>query len=90
MSGYPPVAPSYKVPEEFLFLCMLHNIGAVNTQRAITIEEISKWTERETSEIQYTLSKLQELGYVLTIQESRADRFHVSPSGIRKVLTLYS
>jgi predicted transcriptional regulator len=90
MSGYPPVTPSSKVPEEFLFLCMLHNVGAINTERAITIEEISKWTERETGEIQYNLTKLQELGYVTAIHENTTDRFHVSPSGIRKVLTLYS
>ncbi|UCD96237.1 MAG: winged helix DNA-binding protein [Candidatus Bathyarchaeota archaeon] len=90
MSGYPSVTPSSKVPEEFLFLCMLHNIGAINTERAITIEEIAKWTERETGEIQYNLTKLEELGYVAAIHESTVDRFHVSPSGIRKVLTLYS
>lgn len=90
MSGYPPVSPRPELPEEFRFLCMLHNIGATNAERALSVEEIAKWTDKELSVIQKFLRKLGELGYVEFVKRNEADRFHVSVTGIRKVLTLYS
>ena len=90
MSGYPPVSPRPELPEEFRFLCMLHNIGATNVERALSVEEIAKWTDKELSVIQKFLRKLGELGYVEFVKRNEADRFHVSVTGIRKVLTLYS
>ena len=90
MSGYPPVSPRPELPEEFRFLCMLHNIGAINVERALSVEEIAKWTDKELSVIQKFLRKLGELGYVEFVKRNEADRFHVSVTGIRKVLTLYS
>ena len=90
MSGYPPVTPSPELPEEFKFLCMLHNVGAIKPERALTIIEISKWTNTESSTIKNHLGRLHELGYVLSFKKNESEKYHVSVTGIRKVLTLYS
>ena len=90
MSGYPPVSPRPELPEEFRFLCMLHNVGATSVERALAVEEIVKWTNKEASVIQEHLRKLRELGYVESVTKGGTDKFHVSAMGIRKVLTLYS
>jgi len=78
------------LPEEFRFLCMLHNIGAISVEKALTAEEIAKWTTIEPKTVQGHLSKLSELGYVKTVKADGTDKYHVSVDGIRKVLTLYS
>ena len=90
MSGYPPVSPQAELPEEFRFLCMLHNVGAINADRSLTVDEIAKWTNKETQIIRAHLTKLGDLGYVQSIRSDESDKFHVSVTGIRKVLTLYS
>jgi len=90
MSEYPPVSPRPELPEEFRFLCMLHNVGAIKAERALEVEEIAKWTNKETSTIQEHLRKLEELGYVQSVERDGVDKYHVSVMGIRKVLTLYS
>ncbi len=90
MSGYPPVSPRPELPEEFRFLCMLHNVGATSAERSLTVEEIEKWTSKEHSIIKEHLKKLKELGYVQSVKRDGADKYHVSVIGIRKVLTLYS
>lgn len=90
MSRYPPVSPRAELPEEFRFLCMLHNVGATTPERSITIEEIIKWTNKEGLIVQHHLRKLMELGYVQSCKKGEADKYHVSVMGIRKVLTLYS
>ncbi len=90
MSGYPPVSPRPELPEEFRFLCMLHNVGAININRSLSVEEIAKWTDKETSIIQEHLKKLEELGYVQSVKTGGTEKYHVSVTGIRKVLTLYS
>ncbi len=90
MSGFPPVSPRPELPEEFRFLCTLHNVGATSVERALSVEEISKWTGKEASVILEFLGKLVELGYVQSVKRDGVHRFHVSVTGIRKVLTLYS
>ncbi|UCG36207.1 MAG: winged helix DNA-binding protein [Candidatus Bathyarchaeota archaeon] len=90
MSGYPPVSPPPELPEEFRFLCMLHNVGATRAERGLTVEEIAKWTNKELSELQEYLVKLQKLGYIQSFNKEGFDRYYVSVTGIRKVLTLYS
>ena len=90
MSQYPPVEPRPELPEEFQFLCMLHNVGATSVERSLTVEEIAKWTAKEAAAIREYLQKLAELGYVQPVKRDETDRYHVSATGIRKVLTLYS
>ena len=90
MSRYPPVSPRPELPEEFRFLCMLHNVGAITAERSLPLEEIAKWTNEEAPTIREHLRRLGELGYVQSVRKGEQDRFHVSVMGIRKVLTLYS
>jgi DNA-binding MarR family transcriptional regulator len=81
---------SPNLPEEFRFLCMLHNIGAISAEKSLTMDEIAKWTTMEPKTVQEHLRKLGELGYVKTVKADGTDKYHVSVDGIRKVLTLYS
>lgn len=90
MSGYPSVTPRPELPEEFRFLCMLHNVGAITSERSLTVEDIAKWTNKEPTAISEYLQKLTELGYVQAVKTGETDKYHVSVTGIRKVLTLYS
>jgi DNA-binding MarR family transcriptional regulator len=90
MSEYPPVIPRPELPEEFRFLCMLHNVGAITPERALTINEISRWTSEDPSMIKDHLGRLHELGYVQSVTRDETMKYHVSVMGIRKVLTLYS
>jgi len=81
---------SEEVPEEFRLLCMLHNIGATKMERSLSIKEICEWTALETSSVELHLRRLVELGYVQPIEAEGAGKYHLTPNGIRKVLTLYS
>ena len=81
---------SPNLPEEFRFLAMLHNIGAVSMEKSLTLDEIAKWTTMDVNTVQGHLSKLIDLGYVKTVKTDGTDKYHVSVDGIRKVLTLYS
>lgn len=81
---------SPNLPEEFRFLAMLHNIGAITPEKALTSDEIAKWTTMAIDMVQGHLSKLIDLGYVKAVKMDGVDKYHVSVDGIRKVLTLYS
>jgi len=82
--------PDSSLPEEFRFLCMLHNIGATTPERSLTIDEISRWVSMDTSVIRIHLQRLIEMGYVELTRIGEEDKYHLTHSGIRKVLTLYS
>jgi DNA-binding MarR family transcriptional regulator len=81
---------SPNLPEEFRFLAMLHNIGAITPDKALTLDEIAKWTTIDVSTVQSHLGKLIELGYIKTMKIGGNDKYHLSVDGIRKVLTFYS
>ena len=78
------------LPEEFRLLCMLHNIGATASERSLTLQQILEWTMMEASALRSCLQKLTELGYVQFIKVEGVDKYHVTISGIRKVLSIYS
>ena len=83
-------SPESSLPEEFRFLCMLHNIGATTSEHSLSIEEIAKWTSMEISVIRVHLKRLVEMGYVESIKANEMDKYYLTHSGIRKVLSLYS
>jgi DNA-binding IclR family transcriptional regulator len=87
-SGSFPAHPA--LPEEFRLLCMLHNIGATTSDKSMSIEEIAQWTELEVETLRNHLQKLRELGYVEFIEVSGTQKYHLTPVGITKVMTLYS
>ncbi|MCD6243298.1 helix-turn-helix transcriptional regulator [Candidatus Bathyarchaeota archaeon] len=88
-SGFSSSSDS-SLPEEFRFLCMLHNIGATTQEHSLTIEEIAKWTSMEISVIRVHLRRLMEMGYVESTRINETDKYNLTHSGIRKVLSLYS
>lgn len=83
-----PTAP--QVPEEFRVLSMMHNIGAVNPERSLSADELALWTGMDAGAIVGYLQKLREGGYVEFIEMSGIQKYHVTRTGIMKVLTLYS
>jgi len=85
--SYTPIPP---VPEEFRILSMMHNIGAIMPERALTRDELAKWTDIEVGSVNDCLQRLRELGYVEHIEVNGVEKYHVTKIGIMKVLTLYS
>ena len=77
-------------PNQLRLLIMLHNIGATEASKALTIKQISEWTRMEPVELQGYLQKLIELGYAQHFRSEERDRYHLTTDGIRKVLSLYS
>jgi len=78
------------LPEEFRLLSMLHNIGAVTAERSLTVEEITKWTDLDAVVVRSQLQKLRESGYVQFVEAGGVEKYHLTTTGITKVLTLYS
>jgi DNA-binding MarR family transcriptional regulator len=77
-------------PNQLRLLVMLHNIGATEASKALTIEQIGEWTRMDTPELQMHLQKLIELGYAQSLRADDTDKYHLTVDGIRKVLSLYS
>ena len=78
------------LPEEFRLLCMLHNVGATSMEKSMSIEEIAQWTELDAKILRSNLQKLKDLGYVEFVKVGETEKYHVTPVGITKVMTLYS
>ena len=77
-------------PNQLRLLIMLHNIGATESSKALTIKQISEWTRMADPELQIHLRKLIELGYLQSFHLEEAEKYHLTTDGIRKVLSLYS
>ena len=80
----------FSMPEEIYFLCMLHNIGAVSSEKSMTLEEVARWTALEPEKARTTIHKLVEANYVGVVMSGGIQRYHVTLDGIRKVLSMYS
>ena len=76
--------------EEFRLLRMLHNIGATKPEKSLSIEEISEWTGTELSLIENELQELLEKGFIQSMNAEGVNKYHVTLSGMRKVLSMYS
>jgi len=77
-------------PNQLRLLIMLHNIGATEASKALTIDQISEWTRMDAPELHVHLQKLIELGYTQLVRSDGNDKYHLTIDGIRKVLSLYS
>ena len=77
-------------PNQLRLLIMLHNIGATEASKALTIQQISEWTRMEAPDLQGYLKNLIELGYAQSFRSEENDKYHLTIDGIRKVLSLYS
>lgn len=80
----------YSMPEEIYFLCLLHNVGAISSERSLTLDEIARWTVMEPQRVRTQLDKLVNTYYVQKTFREGSERFHVTINGIRKVLSMYS
>jgi hypothetical protein len=78
------------VPEEFKVLYMMHNIGAITPERALSPDELSEWTDIDILNLTDCLQRLGELGYVENTFVNGLTKYHVTKIGMMKVLTLYS
>ena len=78
------------IPDEIYFLCMLHNIGATDSGRSLTVEEISTWTAMEPEKIRENLQKLIETDCIHLDSNGGIEKYHITINGIRKVLSMYS
>jgi len=77
-------------PNQLRLLIMLHNIGATESSKALTIKQISEWTRMESPELEVHLTRLIELGYAQHFRSEEIDKYHLTIDGIRKVLSIYS
>ena len=82
--------PGPELPEEMRLLVMLHNIGATESGKALTSQQISEWTKMDNPTLQFHFQKLIELGYVQSFHAEGIDKYHLTLDGIRKVLSMYS
>ncbi len=80
----------FEKTDEFRLLRMLHNIGATKPEKSLSTNEISEWTETEASEIEIQLQELMEQGFVQSREAEGIPKYHVTLSGMRKVLSMYS
>ncbi len=46
------------MPDEIYFLCLLHNIGAISSEKSLTLDEIARWTVMEPQRVRTQLDKL--------------------------------
>jgi len=76
--------------DEIYFLCLLHNIGAISSEKSMSIEEISQWTVMEPQKVRENLDKLISTQYIQKTYRDGLERYHVTINGIRKVLSMYS
>ena len=80
----------FSVPDEVYFLCMLHNIGATNSDKSLTLEEILRWTTLEPEKAKSKLHKLIETNYIQVVSINGVEKYSLTIDGIRKVLSIYS
>ena len=77
-------------PKKLRLLIMLHNIGATESSKALTIKEISEWTRMEAPDLEVHLKLLINQGYAQHFRSGEFDKYHLTIDGIRKVLSQYS
>ena len=68
----------------------LNNIGAINENRALTLEEISRETSINTKDLIDILKELRSKGYIKSTVRGGQQRYFLSPIGILVALSSYS
>lgn len=78
------------MPDDMYLLHIMHNIGAIEPKRALSIEEISRWASMEKQKVEENLKRLIKDGYADAYIDSGTRKYFVTVNGIRKVLSIYS
>lgn len=83
---------SFRKPEdpEFRLLCVLNNLNSITVDRALTAEEIALHYGGAVEEVEALLRNLEKAGLVCTTREKMVKRYYLSPSGVLRVLSMYS
>ena len=81
---------SWGLPEDFMLLCMLSNLGVTSREKALSREEISERTSIEEDSVNRLISKLLDEGLVEPVKVESEEKFYVTTDGVRRVLSLYS
>lgn len=81
---------SWGLPEDFMLLCMLSNLGVTSREKALSREEICERVEMEADSVNRLISKLLNEGLVESIRVEDEERFYVTTGGVIRVLSLYS
>ncbi|MEM3955125.1 MAG: winged helix DNA-binding protein [Candidatus Bathyarchaeia archaeon] len=79
-----------QITDEIYLLCILHNVGAIHPERALSIEEISCLASMEKQKVEENLNRLIEKGYAETKTGGETKKYFVTINGMRKVLSIYS
>lgn len=79
-----------KIPDEMYLLCILNNVGAINPERALEINEVARWASMEPLKAEESLNKLVKDGYVEAKVISGVKKYFATVNGIRRVLSIYS
>jgi len=78
------------LPEEYHFLCMLHNIGATSSDKSLTLEEISRRIAMKPEKVMEKLERLIREDYVDVNDCGGIKRYQVTVKGVMKVMSMYS
>lgn len=79
-----------QIPDHVYLLHIMHNVGAIDPERALSIEEISRWASMEKQKVEENLTILIKNGYAQIRADSGSKKYFVTVDGIRKVLSIYS
>lgn len=75
--------------DEMTILGWLHNIGAIDEGRAMSVEEISSRIDMEISLVSRHLEELVTRGYIAK-KTDLEEKFFVKPQGILRVVKAYT
>ncbi len=79
-----------RMPDDVYLLYIMHNVGAINSNRALSIKEISRWASMEEQGVEENLKRLMENGYAEVNMDSGTKKYFITVDGIRKILSIYS
>lgn len=79
-----------RMPDDAYLLHIMHNVGAIDPNRALSIKEISRWASMEEQKVEESLKRLMENGYAEINMDSGTKKYFITVDGIRKVLSIYS
>ncbi|MEM1515478.1 MAG: hypothetical protein QXH24_05460 [Candidatus Bathyarchaeia archaeon] len=79
-----------QMPDYVYLLHIMHNVGAIDPERALSIEEISCWASMDKQKVEENLTILIENGYAQIKAGSGSKKYFITVNGIRKVLSIYS
>lgn len=69
---------------------ILNNVGAISSNGALSIEEISRETKIDVKSLKEALEELRNMGYIESIIKEGRRKYFLTPTGILVALSSYS